>query len=256
MSGPLALSEIGLAGDPASPIHRLDPRAKVIGFIGITLVAVSASLESWPAYAGCAAALAALAAIGRVPPTAVWRRARLVLPVVLLAAAFVPFVRAGETVLAIGPLAVSREGLVVFATVAAKATIGTISAVLLGATTAFPDILRALERLRVPRVFTLVSAFMYRYLFVIAAEVRRMRSALAARAYRPRTALGAAALGRLVTALFLRSHARGERVYLAMMSRGYAGSMPRAAELTFARADLAFLAALAALLIPLRAVGL
>jgi cobalt/nickel transport system permease protein len=97
---------------------------------------------------------------------------------------------------------------------------------------------------------------MYRYLFVIAAEVRRMRSALAARAYRPRTALGAAALGRLVTALFLRSHARGERVYLAMMSRGYAGSMPRAGELAFAPADLAFLATLAALLLPLRAVGL
>ena len=64
---------------------------------------------------------------------------------------------------------------------------------------------------------------MYRYVFVIVDEARRMRAALAARAYRPRHLGQVAAIGRLVTALFLRSYERGERVYLAMLARGYVG---------------------------------
>jgi cobalt/nickel transport system permease protein len=82
-----------------------------------------------------------------------------------------------------------------------------------------------------------------------------MRAALAARAYRPRHLGQAAAIGRLVTALFLRSYERGERVYLAMLARGYAGTMPRLAVLAFRRADTVFLAALLLTLVPLRVVA-
>ena len=79
-----------------------------------------------------------------------------------------------------------------------------------------------------------------------------MRAALVARGYRPRNALQAAAVGRVATALFLRTHARGERVYLAMLSRGYAGSVPALDSLRFRVADFAFLAAVAALILPIR----
>ena len=78
-----------------------------------------------------------------------------------------------------------------------------------------------------PRLFVLIAAFMYRYLFVIVEEVERMRTALASRAYRPRHALQAAAIGGAVDALFLRTYARGERVHLAMLARGYSGQMPQ-----------------------------
>jgi cobalt/nickel transport system permease protein len=90
---------------------------------------------------------------------------------------------------------------------------------------------------------------------VIADEARRMRAALAARAYRPRHLGQAAAIGRMVTALFLRTYERGERVYLAMLARGYNGAMPRLAELAFRRADVAFLVALASLLVPVRVIA-
>jgi cobalt/nickel transport system permease protein len=56
----------------------------------------------------------------------------------------------------------------------------------------------------------------------------------------------------MITALFLRSYERGERVYLSMLARGYAGSMPRLARLALRRADVAFMAALAVALLPLR----
>jgi cobalt/nickel transport system permease protein len=246
----------GTAGDPASPVHRLDPRAKIVGLVAVVLVAVTTPLAAWPVWVACLALLAAVAAAGRVSPAAVWRRARFLLPAVLLAVAFLPFVRPGGASHALGPLTVHQDGLETAAAVAAKAAIGTLAAVLLALTTGFPQVLRGLEAMRAPRLLVTIAAFMYRYMFVIAAELGRMRAALAARGYSPRNALHAGALGRLATASFLRTHARGERVYRAMLARGYAGSMPPGAPLALGRADAAFVVAVLAALVPLRvAVG-
>ena len=252
MSGAHALALTGPAGDPASPVHRLDPRAKLLGFLAITCTAVSAPLTAWFVYVGCALALAVLAAGARVPAGTIWRRARAMLLLVLLAAVFLPLIDRGGAEVALGPLTLSVAGLAILATVAAKATIGTVGAVLLGATTTYPATLHALAALRVPRPFTLIAAMTYRYLFVLVEEVSRMRHALLARGFRPRTALGAAATGRLAGSLFLRTHARGERVYLAMAARGYTGTMPQLARLAFRRRDAVFLAVLVGGLLALR----
>ena len=247
-----ALALTGPAGDPDSPVHGLDPRAKLLGCVAITCAAVSAPLAAWPVYVGCAVALVLLAAAARVPARTIWRRARAVLLLVLFVAVFVPFVDRGGEEVAVGPFMLSVAGLAVLATVAAKATIGTVSAVLLGATTTYPAVLRALEALRVPRALTVIAAFTYRYLFVLVEEITRMRAALAARGYRPRTAVGAAATGRLAGSLFLRAHARGERVYLAMAARGYGGAIPQLDPLAFRRRDALFLTALTLALLALR----
>jgi cobalt/nickel transport system permease protein len=142
----------------------------------------------------------------------------------------------------------------VLAAVTAKATIGTVSAVLLNATTPFPSVLRALEALRVPRLLVLIAAFTYRYLFVVVAEMGRLRAGLLARGYAPRNALQAGAVGRAASVLFLRSHARAERVHMAMLARGFTGSMPRPEALRLGRADVAFMAVLALALLPARVV--
>ncbi|MFL6271667.1 MAG: cobalt ECF transporter T component CbiQ, partial [Actinomycetes bacterium] len=243
--------ESGVAGDLHSPIHRLDPRAKLIGLAGITLVAVTTPLHAWPAWVACFAALVVVAIVGRVRVATLWRRSRVVLPLVLFVAIFVPFARSGDPV-QIGPLTVSEQGLATFAAVSAKAFLGTLSAVLLGATTSFPDVLHALERLRAPKLLVLIAAFMYRYLFVIVDEVSRMRAALASRGYAPRHALQAAAIGRVATALFLRTYERAERVHLAMLARGWRQAMPRLDTLAFTRTDTLFLAALATPLLATR----
>ena len=246
------LHATGVTGNPASPIHRLDPRAKLLGFAAVTLVAVSAPLSAGPAYAACALALVAAAAIAGVGAGTIWRRARVVLPLVLLVALFLPFARTGGESVEVGPLTLSETGLETFATVSAKAILGTLSAVLLGATTSFPDVLHALERLRAPRLLVLIAAFMYRYLFVIVDEARRMRAALLARGYHPRHALQAAAMGRIATAMFVRSYERGERVHLAMLARGWSTAVPRLDPLRLRRADAVFAALLAMALLPAR----
>ena len=247
-----SLELTGLAGDTASPVHRLDPRAKIVGLIAITLVAVSTPVHAWPVFGACALVLAGVAYLARVRARDIWRRARFVLPVVLFAALLIPLFRTGGETYSLGPLTLHEDGLETFAAVAAKATIGTVAAVLLGATTTFPSVLRGLEAMRVPRLFVLIAAFMYRYLFVIVEEVARMRAALAARGYQPRSALQASVLGRVATALFLRTYSRGERVYVAMLARGYDGRMPRLTPLVFGRADVAFVAAVLSALVPLR----
>lgn len=242
----------GIAGDPGSPIHRLDPRAKIAGLLAVTFVAVSAPVDLWPVYAACGLALALIAVAARVGPLTIARRARVVLPLVLLAGALLPFVRTGGDTYALGPLTVHEAGLTTFAQLAAKATIGTVAAVLLAATTSVPNLLHGFERLRAPRTLVLIASLMYRYLFVIGDETRRMRTALAARGHRPRHALKAAPAGHVAGALFLRAHARGERVHRAMLARGFSGAMPHPEPLRAGAADIAFAATLAAVLLAVR----
>jgi cobalt/nickel transport system permease protein len=74
------MHDTGVAGDPASRVHRLDPRAKIAGLGGITLVGVSTPPRYWPVLAVCALALAAIAAVGRIGPGVIWSRAKVVLP--------------------------------------------------------------------------------------------------------------------------------------------------------------------------------
>ena len=62
-----ALAPIGLAGDPEQPVHRLDPRAKLVGLLGVTVVAVARRSELGRCSSACAAVLARVAVAARVP---------------------------------------------------------------------------------------------------------------------------------------------------------------------------------------------
>ena len=101
-----------------------------------------------------------------------------------------------------------------------------LASLLLAATTRTDEIVVGLDRLRCPAVLTQIATFMLRYLDVLSGEARRMRVARAPRATHVLWQLGGFAAG--VGALFVRAFERGERVYLAMVSRGYTGHMPAA----------------------------
>jgi len=246
------LESAGIAGDPASAVHRLDARAKLLGLAGLAVIAATSPPAAWPLLACCAALLATVAAAARVPARVLWSRALVILPLVVLAAASLPFVRHGGAEHALGPLRVSDAGLTVFGAAVAKAAVGTLSAILLAATTSVPAALEALRRLRAPALLVAIAGVTWRYVFVLAGEVGRMRTALAARGHRPRHLLHGAATGRLATALFLRAHARGERVHVAMAARGWSGVPATPAGAALRRADLAFVAALAGVPLALR----
>jgi cobalt/nickel transport system permease protein len=123
-------------------------------------------------------------------------------------------------------LSLSVEGCWAAWNIVAKATLGVLVTSVLAATTSVVDVLRGLDRLRVPKVLTGIMGFMVRYGEVVGDEMRRMRIARLARAGDPRWFWQARAVAASAGALFIRSFERGERVHLAMLAREYQGSMP------------------------------
>jgi cobalt/nickel transport system permease protein len=138
----------------------------------------------------------------------------------LVFAVFLPFLGTAPYI-EVGPLSLSEPGLWGAWNIAVKGTIGVAASALLTATTTVPDLLRALERLRVPRALVAIATFMIRYGEVLSADLARMRIARISRGDDPRWIWQVRALARTAGALFIRSYERGERVYVAMLARGY-----------------------------------
>jgi cobalt/nickel transport system permease protein len=229
-----------------SPVHRLDPRVKIVGFLALTIVGVSTPATALWAFALYFAILFFLVGLSRLPVRFVLRRAAVVLPVVALVALFLPFFHAGDgpTIQLFWGITVSEAGLIMMLNVLLKALLGAMSAIVLGLTTSFSELIAGLDGLHAPRVFTLIVTFMYRYSFVFVEEARRMHRAMVSRNYRGRWLWDAKIVGHVISSLFLRSYSRGERVYVAMLSRGYDGTMPAAALPGIHSTDAAFVAAL------------
>jgi len=213
--------------DRESPIHRLSPEVKIVAMLLFTIVVVATPRTEFAAFGGYALLLAVVAAIARVPAGWLAKRATIELPFVLLAIAL-PLAGQGERVDWLG-LSLSVDGLYGAWNIFAKGTLGVLASLLLAATTTMRDLILGLDRLRCPEVFTQIMTFMLRYIDVLADDARRMRIARLARGYDPRFLWQAKAFAVGVGALFLRSYERGERVYLAMLSRGYTGRLPQTA---------------------------
>jgi cobalt/nickel transport system permease protein len=218
-----------------SPLHRARPQCKIAASVAFVLAVVATPREAFWAFGVYALALAGLAAVGRVPLAFLARRLVIELPF-LAFAVFLPVVGQGERVEVLGvPLAVG--GLWAAWNIVAKGTLGVAASAIVAATTPVAELLGGLERLRLPRALTTIAGFMIRYADVIADEVRRMRVARISRGHDPRWIWQARAVASSAGTLFIRSYERGERVYLAMVSRGYAGSMPDLQELAATRAQ-------------------
>jgi cobalt/nickel transport system permease protein len=207
-----------------SPVHAMAPHVKIAAaFSFVFAVAITPREAVW-VFVVDAAALGTVIRLARVPLTFVLVRLVVIVPF-LLVALLLPFVAVGERVVVFGvPMAV--EGLWGAWNVVAKASLGAATSLTLTATTEVPHLLRGLERLKVPAVLTQIAAFMVRYLEVVLGEVARQRTAMVARGYDPRWLWQARAIAASAGSLFIRSYERGERVYGAMLARGYTGAMP------------------------------
>ena len=133
-----------------------------------------------------------------------------------------------------------------------KGTLGVLASLTLAATTEPADVLRGLQRLRMPDTLVQIMGFMIRYLDVVTDELRRMHVARESRGFSARDPRQWPVIAKSAGVLFIRSYERGERVHLAMMSRGYTGQMPvtdplRAGRRDWLRALLPSAAALVAL---------
>ena len=207
-----------------SPLHRLAPQCKLAATVLFVLAIVATPREAFGAFAAYAVILVGLTFVGQIPLTLVLRR--LVIEIPFLAfALLLPVVGQGERVEVLG-MSLSVAGLWAMWNILVKGTLGVAATVIMAGTTPVPALLHGLEHLRLPKVFVGICAFMIRYADVVTGEMQRMRVARASRGSDPRWLWQARATAASAGTLFIRSYERGERVYLAMTSRGYAGSMP------------------------------
>jgi cobalt/nickel transport system permease protein len=207
-----------------SPVHRLPPEVKIAAMVVFTIAVVATPREAFWAFGAYAVLVAAVAALARVGPRWLLSRALIELPFVLFAVAL-PFLGTGDRVEVLG-LRLSEDGLHGAWNILAKGTLGVLASLLLAATTTTRDLIVGLDRLHCPQVLTQIATFMLRYLDVLVGEARRMRVARISRGDDPRFLWQLRGFAAGIGALFLRAFERGERVYLAMLSRGYTGRMP------------------------------
>ena len=219
-----------------SPVHRFDARIKVLFALGYIVIANLTPVSSWPAHVAYLAVALALVALARLSLASVIGRSLLVLPFVLMASAGVPFVREGAVIASMplpwGSLSVTDVGALRFANVMSKAWLSLLMSVTLVFTTRFLDIARGLRALGIPAILVSTILLMYRYLFVLVDEAQRLlrareaRSAAAEDGRSGRSLLWRAKVtGSMIGTLFLRTYERSERIYSAMLARGYTGEM-------------------------------
>ena len=130
---------------------------------------------------------------------------------------------------------ISGPGLERFLSIALKSWLSVQAAIVLAASTPFPDLLLAMRAVRIPRLLVAIFGLMWRYLFVLVDEALRLMRARAARSgdsdrSRCRNPAAAWPGGRASPAAWPATCScarfeRSDRIYMAMLSRGYDGEV-------------------------------
>jgi cobalt/nickel transport system permease protein len=207
-----------------SPIHRAPAHLKLLALVGFMLVVVATPYDRWQVFMAETLVLLAVIGMSRVPLTYLAPRMVIELPFAVFAL-LMPFISHGPRTEVLG-IVVSEPGLHAGLALLVKGSIGVLASLTLAATTEPQDVLRGLERLRMPDLIVQIMGFMIRYLDVVTGELSRMLVAMRSRGCDPRSPKHWPTLARAMGALFIRSYERGERVHLAMLSRGYDGRLP------------------------------
>lgn len=218
-----------------SSVHSLPPHCKLAAVFCFVLLVVSTPREAVWAFGLYALLLATVARVARVPYGHLLKRLLIEVPFVAFAL-LMPFVAQGPHTQVWG-LSLSTSGLWAAWNILAKGTLGVAASVILASTTELRELLLGLQRLRLPPMLVQIASFMIRYGDVITDEMRRMRVARLSRGFRATGVRQWGVLAKSAGALFIRSYERGERVHLAMISRGYTGTMPVMNDVSATRAE-------------------
>ena len=189
-----------------SRIHRLPAALKLTVALAIVIVTVVLPVGRWDGFIAIALLLIAVAAASRVPGRFILGRLVTLEPLALGVAGLAIF---------------QPHGGRIFVTMLAKTTLCLLTMILLSSTTPFSALLDVMKRARVPDILVSILALMYRYLFVLVDEAQRMRRARASRTFRPGHWWRWHALATVIGQLFVRSTERAERIYAAMIARGW-----------------------------------
>ena len=189
-----------------SALHRVPAGWKLAGSLALVLTVVLLPRTQLTGLLVVAIILAGLFAISRIHLLFLLKRMLLLEPLVLGVAGLMLFQPGGGKI---------------FAVVMLKANLCLLTTILLANTTPFTELVRVLQRRRVPWLFVTTLTLMHRYLFVLADEAERMRRARASRTFTRGRRFQWQTLSSVVGQLFVRASERAERIYNAMCARGW-----------------------------------
>jgi len=221
-------------------VHRLDPRAKVAATMLFAVGVVSFPKYEILSLLPFFLLPVLVAAVGDIPAGFIARKVVAVSPFAVFVGIFNPIF--DPSTVAIAPGVPVSAGWVSFASILLKFALTISAALLLIATTSFPGICRGLRRLGLPALFVSQLLFLYRYLFVLMEEAMRVVRARDMRSFGDRGA-GARVFVRIAGTLFLRTVERAERIYGAMLARGFRGDVPSMRRETLRLSDAIFVLA-------------
>ncbi len=212
------------AGAP-SAITRLTPVVRLMGVVVLALGASALPLAAWPQLVLLLLIAASLCFAAHIPLRSLLVRMVAPLAFVFMASVALLFLVPGNTVISVGPVDVTDNGLVRFGSALGRASVALTAAVVLVSTTRFAELVHALRVLRLPRAVTTALGLAYRLLYVTVDEVERIQ-----RAARSRNAGAGAAkrrrlLGSVIATVIQRSLVRSERTHQAMLARGFQGDI-------------------------------
>lgn len=204
-------------------IHRLDPRVKLVIAILFSIV-VAVADRFTVLLSGLLFSLIVIA-MARLKIREVFYRLLVVNGFILLLWIFLPFTFPGDTLFSIGRLTASREGVIYSLLITIKSNTIILSCIALIATSSITTLVHAMRHLYVPDKLVHLFFFCYRYIHVIHLEYTRLLNAMRIRCFTPKTNIHTyRTYAHLVAMLLLKSYDRSERVYNAMLCRGFKGN--------------------------------
>jgi cobalt/nickel transport system permease protein len=221
-------------------IHRLDPRIKLLAAFLFSVI-ISVSNRFFPLFFAFIMSSALLTA-ARLPVKIVLPRILFANLFIFLLWIFIPFTIKGEPILKMGPLVISRQGLLYCLMLTVKSNAIIIILISLTATIPVFTMGRAMNYLGVPAKIANLFIFSYRYIHAILLEYRRLKEAMDIRGFRPKTNLHTyRTYAYLVGMLIVKSHDRAERVHSAMVCRGFQGKFFDLTEFSIKGKDFIFI---------------
>ncbi len=209
----------------ASPIQRWDPRLKIFSLL--VFVFGVALLKTMP-MAVTALVVAVLVLRLAALPFHFVRHGLEAAGIFLLPFFFImPFSYPGEPAFHVLGMGFAWEGLRFAFLIFIKAITIILGSFIMFGTARFDVSMIALQRLKCPAMLVQMVLFTYRYIYVFMEEMKTLSVSMRVRGFVPKTNLRTMSiLGGFVGTLLVRSFERTERVYNAMLSKGYNGTFP------------------------------
>lgn len=191
-----------------TPVHKIPPVVKIVSFLVLDILILTVSEKSILVYPIAVVFISFLLYLSKIPVSFVLKKVVVVIPFVLLIALCKFFSK-------------SISYTVIIRTIL-NSSIIIVLLILLVETTKFVDLLKSLSKIGTPKIIVILLSFIYRYFFILIDEIEKMMYSVKLRSYKN---ISLTTLASIVGILFIRSYERAERIYSAMVMRGFNGEI-------------------------------